>query len=557
MSQTVMLPWSKRSSILVMVALLGLACSDARTRTTRLQSFRVTLKTSGGTAVAPMPFSATPVDFVVDIEALDTRGVRIGAYDGIIKIDVEPGELTGLLPVNPVRLQSGVAENVRVSVRRAYGDTRIIVASQGCDGSSEACRTVANSQAVGASNALYFQNPRIRDIQSYTGTRDTSPLANTLVTVDRGRLAIAHVSNSGFSVIDRDDTEYNTLFAYNFSRPNGIRRGDILRSFSGQVGEFLGYTELGFPLWDIELRCPRPDDPELVCDAGQFCVNGECLGQECGDRVCAEGSVCKDNHCTPNQNVPDAVSIDDKLGNNQQLEKFEGGLVSVSSVMNSQEYIDCDNPAQNPGANGDGVCQYCRTCNSNRDINGACPVGGRCCLVDQVCNTPLGECTATCDADRAPDGKCETGKNCCIDGTCNQQLGGLLFPGKNLGICRGCTVAEKVEAICKAQCDTRAPPQKLCTNLCDFRDFDQYRAGITDEDGNWTGKTILLNTSGTLPYFRSDTPDNLGRRFAFVKGIMSNLYVPTAVWILTPRDECDVGGLSDAERKRTDCATVK
>ena len=42
-------------------------------------------------------------------------------------------------------------------------------------------------------------------------------------------------------------------------------------------------------------------------------------------------------------------------------------------------------------------------------------------------------------------------------------------------------------------------PAKLCTNRCDYRDFNQFRAGITDEEGNWNGQQILLITSDTLP----------------------------------------------------------
>ena len=518
--------------------LLGLAaCTDSRSRGNALQSFRVTLQdpNAAGTAANPVAYTRNPVNYRVTIEALDTRGNRVDSFEGELKVSVVPGEVTGTQPAK-VKLVKGFVEGVTIGLRRAYGASHIVVEDKS-----------GTNQAVGASPTLYFQYPRIRDIQEPSGSRDNSPVVGTEVINDRGRNIVVHVSNSGFFVVDRDESEYASLFAFNFSRPEGVRRGDRLKSLSGQVLEFLGYTELSFPIWNVDYSCPTPDDANFVCDSGQFCIEGRCYGQECGDRVCPEGSVCgAENRCVPNRNVPDSRDVTAIVTNTREMEKFESNLGRVNNVINSNEFKNCDSKTEAPGANGNGVCEFCRACSANRDTNGTCPGGGRCCPVGQLCNVGAGECTTACNADLDPSGACPVGKQCCIDGPC----------GLAQGVCGGCTVAQKVEDQCEKECAsrTRNSPGGVCTSVCDFVQFGQYRLGITDEEGNWNGQSILATTKDTVPNFRPDAAENLGKRLSFVQGILRNIFAPTSLWVIEPRDECDMSGI---ERQRTDCGDVK
>jgi hypothetical protein len=50
---------------------------------------------------------------------------------------------------------------------------------------------------------------------------------------------------------------YASVFAYNFSTPPLMRQCDRLRSFAGTASDFYGFTEIGFPTWELE-----PWDPQ-------------------------------------------------------------------------------------------------------------------------------------------------------------------------------------------------------------------------------------------------------------------------------------------------------
>lgn len=573
--------------LVLLAAVLG-ACSERIPRdTTKLASFGVKLRSPAGSPDSPLPFSVREdTTFVIDVEARDARGLPLPTYNGQIAVSVVPGEIVAVAPAEP-QLSSGVREGIEVTVRKSFGPTNLWVED----------RSGQNPFAVGVSPTIWFQNPRIWDIQQPL-TRGDSPLAGSVVSVDRGKNVVVHVSNAGFYVVDttvdpcsadrdaqnrcpagatccpigircdlargrcRDD--FKTIFAFNFNRPEGLLRGDVLRRFGGSVSEFLGFTELGFPHWDVERRCPSADFPGQVCDEGEFCVDGACLGQVCGEVVCGEGSVCRDEVCVPNPNIPDPV-LNPPLLVSAEMEKYEGGLVrfgeqpNVSAgVMLTREFKACDDPAVNPGANGNGECEFCRTCNSNRDQNGACPSGGRCCPVGRVCNIRLGECTTTCNADlvdgvcpatvEGPDGRTVAGRCCPAGNTCESTPDGRM--------CDGCTVAERREQECEDECAQRSPssPNGICTSVCDFRQFGQYRVGLLNPDGRWNGATFLMVTQDTVPFFRPDAPENAGKRLRSVTGTLRNIFAPGPLWIVEPRDECDLDGI---EHVRKDCATVK
>jgi hypothetical protein len=522
----------------ILLSALVLGCTETRTRAPRLQSFRVSLESPAGTPENPLPFTAgSGQTFVVNVEAMGSSGELLTSHSGRVIVSVVPGEILGVQPSEPV-VREGILTGLRVTIRKSYGPTHIWLE----DGSG------ANPFAVGATPTLYFQNPRVSDVQrpiSGIGRSGDSPLSGSSVTIDRGTNIVVHVSNNGFYVVDREEREFNSIFAFNFSRPEGLRRGDKLLRFGGNISEFLGLTEINFPSWDVDRRCPSERDPGQLCEEGEFCVAGACLGQECGDRVCAEGAVCMGDRCVPNPNIPDPV-LNPPVLLAAEMEKYEGGLVRYTDVVTTQEFVNCDDPARNPGANGNGICEFCRTCNANRDPNGQCPSGGRCCPFPQLCNLSVGECTTRCDAQRDPEGACPTGKICCPAGnTCDE----------GLGMCNGCTIAQKAEAACDDACSMRGPssPGGLCTNLCDFREFGQFRVGLTTA-GHWNGASFLMVTADTVPFFRADAPENLGKRLRSVTGTLRNVFAPGPLWIVEPRDECDVDGI---EHQRQDCDTVK
>jgi hypothetical protein len=122
-------------------------------------------------------------------------------------------------------------------------------------------------------------------------------------------------------------------------------------------------------------------------------------------------------------------------------------------------------------------------------------------------------------------------------------------------MCRGCTVAEKQEQFCDDSCAQRGTtsPGGICTNMCDFRGYGQYRIGLTT-NGRWNGASLLAVTADTVPGFRADAAENRGKLLQSMTGTLRNVYAPGPMWILEARDECDVVGIP---RVRKDCDTVK
>ena len=43
---------------------------------------------------------------------------------------------------------------------------------------------------------------------------------------------------------------------FNFSQPEDLSAGDVLRSFGGGVSEFVGFTEVTFPRFEVHEKAP-------------------------------------------------------------------------------------------------------------------------------------------------------------------------------------------------------------------------------------------------------------------------------------------------------------
>ncbi|HEV8325261.1 MAG TPA: hypothetical protein VG389_26860, partial [Myxococcota bacterium] len=143
-------------------------------------------------------------------------------------------------------------------------------------------------------------------------------------------LVVVSVSSDGFYVTDvgLPAGSYNSAFAFNFSQPEDLEVGDVLRSFGGGVEEFIGFTELDFPHFTVKepgradlLPAPAPLDTALLAD-------------------------------------------------NAGMEAYEASLVTVTGVYTPDEFRDCD-------LNDDGtveICFFFSNCvpGSNEDLEDQC-----------------------------------------------------------------------------------------------------------------------------------------------------------------------------------------
>jgi hypothetical protein len=209
------------------------------------------------------------------------------------------------------------------------------------------------SGAAGVSEEIFFDNPRIKDIQKPTdesaiGGRDGdyTPLDGFRVTVDgdpylgvdacaagEARIVVTAVGVAGFYVTDvcnRADpsnvndpiiSDYASLFVYNFNTPEDMYKGDCVTMFQGAVDEFQGFTEMKNPFWTIDM-CTEHDD---------YCV--------------VDQPKCK--HLIPEPIELTSTILSDAIS----MEKLESAVVRVTNAPSVTEFRVCD-------FNGDGVIDY-------------------------------------------------------------------------------------------------------------------------------------------------------------------------------------------------------
>ena len=342
------------------------------------------------------PFSMDPVTVSLTIRALRPDGSLDTDFNDMVAVTLVPSgmwpedahdtySMPGGQQMRVVTLSQGIVENYPLSFRAAFGQVQIIVEDIGfrpkqvtneCLANGVGCPACwqggtgmlpvgcynqdddnpeSGTGAVGVSRDLFFDDPRIADLQRVDEFDiDESPLAGFRVQVDgddpldftdlsdcidgqglvRQLLVVTAVTNAGFYVTDvcnnggpvhAPDTwrEFNSIYAFNFNSPEGLRTGDCLLWFQGGQDDFYGFTELKNPAWS---------DP--VCDPNQSGCMPACTA------------------FLPAPAVLDATTMDDDLS----MEKLESSLVAVENGVvgrmevcdkNDNGQIDFDNPEEN------------------------------------------------------------------------------------------------------------------------------------------------------------------------------------------------------------------
>lgn len=376
--------------LIMVMAFTG--CVEKVTNEKDVVSFRVTFSDGtnpvtldcGETQESECEFSLEVGSFSVPIkiEALDEQHSVIANYSRSVLLSVSPAgiiskddPLVRTLPdgrrVMVIPLNQGEWSG-EVSFRGAFGAVSLFVEDVGyepaADSLNAACHDLYPSGgcyasdddnplpgtgSVGVSDYIYFDNPRVYDLQVpadedavASGARDSDPsqLSGFRIQVDgdsydgvsecqpgESRLVVTQVSVSGFFVTDvcnRADnpegnvtTDYASMYVYNFNTPEELYRGDCLRMFQGAIDEFQGYTEIKNPFWTVD-TCNADDE---TCDVDV---------PKCSDFI-------------PEPTVIDDLILDDPLA----MEKLESSLVTVENSVFDVTFTRCDK-------NGDGVIDY-------------------------------------------------------------------------------------------------------------------------------------------------------------------------------------------------------
>jgi hypothetical protein len=268
-----------------------------------------------GTALDPLPLTVdTPLPLRVTVRALDRNGGIDTSFNGYVTISSKPGAIESIDSPDAigrsVRLTNGVSAPADVRLVNAYGPTFILATDLGYtpkDALLSPPPTCANGQdddgdgrldfptddgcafanddsesggsyATGASRPIYFALPRVADARGLTCAPDgktcsgigKTPYPKQPIRIDTGLrdkrdpndgtqefifdLVVTRIAIDGFYVSDVSDARggFNSIFAFNFNAPPGMRVCDRLKTFAGTATEFFGLTQISYPTWTLE-----------------------------------------------------------------------------------------------------------------------------------------------------------------------------------------------------------------------------------------------------------------------------------------------------------------
>ena len=342
----------------------------------------------------PLPFSSAGRTFAVTVHPSG------GVFDGWVKFEAQPGIVTDLRCNPPAcdvpcGTDAAISTSVRVpdaavslcvTVELAFGVTHILARDVGYAPASPATAACADGLdndgdgfvdygddggcayanddtetegrfIVGASPDIFFENPRIENVQGYASA---SPLDDQAVTINLGTMVVTRISTEGLYVTDitplRPGEGYNSLYAFNFNTPQNLRECDVLSLLDGIVGEFLGLTELSYPTWNVLPVCAdgQDNDGDGLVDAG---ADPDCISLD----DMSETTLPPETNSRARVPVPASSSecpipepqllIPELIADGVRMEGFESGLVAVENAVVATLFTSCD-------LNGDGFVEY-------------------------------------------------------------------------------------------------------------------------------------------------------------------------------------------------------
>jgi hypothetical protein len=280
---------SSRAGALVAALLVLPACVSNEPGKTGTTSLAVTVTSPAqlGTPDAPLCLDPTVAcgdrQVTVSIKALDQDGKPDPSLYGDIDLyahflgTLSPDEARHL-PLETVTMTAGVA-TATIGLDNAFGSTIVW---------AEDVTRADASFATGVSPSLYFRDPFLADVQNSLGISplawlERSPLEGKQVRVSRsqfgndGQLVVTGVYAQGYTlsdvkIADRSTPPFGHAFIFTFGRPRAaggraIEVGDVVKTVSGGISEFVGFTEYNFPqteLADVTADASRVPDPVLL-----------------------------------------------------------------------------------------------------------------------------------------------------------------------------------------------------------------------------------------------------------------------------------------------------
>ncbi len=259
---------NKLSTILILFLLLiTFGCSTEEIKISDdIQSFSVKIISPEnlGSEKELMPADTNEIKF--QVMAIGVRGENPYHIIKDISVYLNYGGRSSF--IKSIKITDGVSDETTINFENVYGKAHIMVV----DDQGE-----RPSYAAGSSDEIYFRNPSLDEIQASIDEAPpfTSKLSGYRVNIrgqknNVGRMVVTAVTNTGFYVTDLAsvNTPPSSLFVYNFSRPYGIYRNQMLCMLIGGVQEHLGDTQITFPDWLTYDDCKNTDS--LLCN---LCVD--------------------------------------------------------------------------------------------------------------------------------------------------------------------------------------------------------------------------------------------------------------------------------------------
>lgn len=326
----------------VVAMVLAAACGSSGfpTKNSFGRSIEFVMAGASGTKDARLPFSAEkPASTTFDLIARKGDGSVDTSFTGWLRVSIKPGavdEVTGpsaeTTSGRNVRVVAGMAKQITVKYRGAFGDVALLVsdlgydkslvdspnpacsdgqdnngnglidfpAEPGCEAANDETET-GGTYAVWASPLLRYAYPRISDVRGRERSGASTPLKFQQVQLDTGyspasksyafKLVVTRIAANGFYVTDLDETRgYSSVFFYNFTSPPGMRVCDRIRAISGTATEFFGSVQMSFPSWQLEEWQP----PSIRDTNGNIVPN-------------PKGWVCEEPE--PQRLIPEVISV--------------------------------------------------------------------------------------------------------------------------------------------------------------------------------------------------------------------------------------------------------
>jgi len=232
------------------------------------------------------------IDFVNTERSVQVSGSTLDrnadpyAYSEWVEVSVRPGTIqsvqNGTETVDEfgkthwyVKAEEGLVETT-VRFTSAFGDTHVWLSAAG---NPEEFGS-GGSYATGVTEGIPIHQPTITQLQDVSTLTEedpftTSPLFGEFVTVrteDR-KVVVTALTTKGFWVSDLDDApgNYSGLFVYTFNKPEEVEVGDRIGLLAGGVQEYVGATQLSFPLYEAIEGEKLSPPPSSVIPADQLC----------------------------------------------------------------------------------------------------------------------------------------------------------------------------------------------------------------------------------------------------------------------------------------------